>query len=68
MIRTVGMKVTKNVSYGIDFGRSLGGGVAYIYIHMHAQIYIYIYVKYKEVDTSKTCVSSCTFFNMSQKS
>ena len=26
------MKVAKNISDGIDFGRSLGGGVAYIYI------------------------------------
>ena len=35
------MKVAKNISDGIDFGRSLGGGVAYIYIHTS---YIYIYI------------------------
>ena len=31
------MKVAKNISDGIDFGRSLGGGgVAYIYIFLDA--------------------------------
>ena len=43
MIRTVGMKVTKNVSYGIDFGRSLGGGGS---IHIYIYTYKYVYMLY----------------------
>ena len=39
------MKVAKNISDGIDFGRSLGG-VAYIYIYIYTYIYISVHELY----------------------